>query len=127
MSAGEVLGPPRPEIAVQNGLLLSMPAYRSGSLIGVKMVSVFRGNVELGMPGHLALVCLFDPETGATRAVMDGTYITAIRTAGAAAVSTRLLARPDARVLTIVGAGVQGRSHLKLLPRLRPIEEIRVT
>jgi alanine dehydrogenase len=127
MSAGEVLAPPRPEIAVPRGFLLSMPAYRPGSLIGVKMVSVFHGNVELGMPGHLALMCLFDPETGATKAVMDGTYITAIRTAGAAAVSTQLLARPDASVLTVVGAGVQGRSHLKLFPRLRPIEDIRVT
>jgi alanine dehydrogenase len=127
LSAGEVLGPPRPEVAVPRGFLLSMPAYRPGSLIGVKMVSVFHGNVDMGMPGHLALMCLFDPETGATRAVMDGTYITAIRTAGAAAVSTQLLARPDASVLTIVGAGVQGRSHLKLFPRVRPIEEIRVT
>ena len=126
MSAGEVIGPPRPEIAVQRGFLLSMPAYRPGALIGVKMVSVFHGNVELGMPGHLALMCLFDPDTGATKAVMDGTYITAIRTAGAAAVSTQLLASPDASVLTIVGAGVQGRSHLKLIPRLRPVEDIRV-
>jgi ornithine cyclodeaminase/thiomorpholine-carboxylate dehydrogenase len=126
MSAGEVLGPARPEIAVPKGFLLSMPAYRTGSLIGVKMVSVFHGNAELGIPGHLALICLFDPETGATKAVMDGTYITAIRTAGAAAVSAQLLARNDARVLTVVGAGVQGRSHITLFPRIRAVDEIRV-
>jgi ornithine cyclodeaminase/alanine dehydrogenase-like protein (mu-crystallin family) len=126
LSAGEVAGPPRPEITVPRGFLLSMPAYRPGGSIGVKMVSVFHGNVEQSLPGHLALICLFDPETGATQAVMDGTYITAIRTAGAAAVSAQLLARPDASVLTVVGAGVQGRSHIKLLPRVRPIEEIRV-
>jgi ornithine cyclodeaminase/thiomorpholine-carboxylate dehydrogenase len=103
-----------------------MPAYRPGGPIGVKMVSVFHGNADLGVPGHLALICLFDAETGATLAVMDGTYITAIRTAGAAAVSTRLLARPEARVLAVIGAGVQGRSHIKLFPRVRPIDEIRV-
>ena len=126
MSAGEVLGPARPEIAVPKGFLLSMPAHRPGSLIGVKMVSVFHGNAELSLPGHLALMCLFDPETGATKAVMDGTHITAIRTAGAAAVSAQLLARTDARVLTIVGAGVQGRSHIRLFSRIRPLDEIRV-
>src|SRR5262245_43749676 len=107
MASGEVLGPPRPEIAVERGFLLCMPAYRPGSSIGVKMVSVFHGNAGLGVPGHLALICLFDPETGATRAIMDGTYITAIRTAGAAAVSAKLLARSDAQVLAVIGAGVQ--------------------
>jgi ornithine cyclodeaminase/alanine dehydrogenase-like protein (mu-crystallin family) len=126
MSAGDVQGPARPEIVVPKGYLLSMPAYRTGSLIGVKMVSVFHGNADLGVPGHLALICLFDPETGATKAIMDGTYITATRTAGASAVSAQLLARADARVLAVVGAGVQGRSHIKLLSRVRPIEEIRV-
>jgi ornithine cyclodeaminase/thiomorpholine-carboxylate dehydrogenase len=126
MSAGEVLGPTRPEIAVPKGFLLAMPAYRPGSLIGVKMVSVFHGNAELELPGHLALICLFDPDTGATKAVMDGTYITAIRTAGAAAVSAQLLARTDARVLTVIGAGVQGQSHIRLFSRIRPLEEIRV-
>ena len=90
------------------------------------MVSVFHGNADLGVPGHLALICLFDADTGATLAVMDGTYITAIRTAGAAAVSTQLLARPEARVLAVIGAGVQGRAHIRLFPRVRPIDEIRV-
>jgi ornithine cyclodeaminase/alanine dehydrogenase-like protein (mu-crystallin family) len=127
ITSGEVVGPARPEIAVPRGYLLSMPAYRPGSSIGVKMVSVFHGNAELGVPGHLALICLFDPDTGATRAVMDGTYITAIRTAAAAALSAQLLARSDARVLAVIGAGVQGRAHIALMPRVRPISEIRVS
>jgi ornithine cyclodeaminase/alanine dehydrogenase-like protein (mu-crystallin family) len=126
ISAGEVLGPARPEIAVPKGFVLSMPAYRPGSLIGVKIVSVFHGNAELSLPGHLALICLFDPDTGATKAVMDGTYITAVRTAGAAALSAGLLARSDARVLTVIGAGVQGQSHIKLFSRIRPLADIRV-
>jgi ornithine cyclodeaminase/thiomorpholine-carboxylate dehydrogenase len=71
-------------------------------------------------------MALFDPDTGSPLAVMDGTRITAIRTAGAAAVSARHLARKDARVLAIVGAGVQGHAHLEILPRVRDFEEIRI-
>jgi ornithine cyclodeaminase/thiomorpholine-carboxylate dehydrogenase len=127
ITLGEVLAPPRPEICVPLGFLLSMPAHRPGSSIGVKMVSVFHGNTEVGVPGHLALMSLFDPDTGATRAIMDGTYITAIRTAAAAALSAKLLARSDAHVLAVIGAGVQGRAHIALMPRVRPISEIRVS
>jgi len=126
LSAGKVVGPDRPMVTVPNGYQLSMAAYRPGSPIVVKLVSVFHGNLTQGIPGHLALICVFDSETGATRAVMDGTYVTAIRTAGAAAVSTQLLARFDAKVLAVIGAGVQGRSHIKLFPRVRNVEEIRV-
>jgi alanine dehydrogenase len=103
-----------------------MPAYQQGREVTVKLVSVFHGNKRLGIPSHQALICLFDPQTGTPLSFMDGTYITALRTAGAAALSTRLLARTDTRVLAIVGAGVQGRSHLKMLPRVRPFSEIRI-
>ena len=94
--------------------------------MSVKLISVFHGNERLGIPGCQALICLFDPETGTPLAVMDGTYITALRTGEAAALSTRLLARADARVLAIIGAGVQGRSHLKMMSRVRPFSEIRI-
>jgi alanine dehydrogenase len=90
------------------------------------LVSVFHDNQRLGIPSHQALICLFDPETGTPLSFMDGTYITALRTAGAAALSTRLLARTDTRVLAIVGAGVQGRAHLTMLPRVRQFSEIRI-
>jgi len=107
---GEVQSPPRPEITVPGkGFLLSMPAWHTGGLIGVKQVSVFDGNLALGLPNHLALITLYEPETGKPVCVMDGTHITGARTAGAAIVSTDVLARRDARVATIVGAGVQGR------------------
>ena len=124
---GEVQSPPRPEITVPGkGFLLSMPAWHTGGLIGVKQVSVFDGNLELGLPNHLALITLYEPETGKPVCVMDGTHITGARTAGAAVVSADLLARADARTATIVGAGVQGREHLSLLPLVRELETIQI-
>lgn len=127
LSRGEVVAPPRNEVQVPNkGALLLMPAWLPAAPITVKLVSVFPANEQLGLPSHQALLCLFDAETGAPVAVMDGTVITALRTAGAAALSTKLLARSEARVLTIVGAGVQGAAHLKLLPTVRDFSEIRI-
>jgi ornithine cyclodeaminase/thiomorpholine-carboxylate dehydrogenase len=126
LTSGDVSAPPRNEVSVPAGFLLGMPAHLRGDNIVVKLVSIFHGNHRFGMPGHQALICLFDPETGSTRAVMDGTYITAIRTAGGAALSARLLARANASTLAIIGAGVQGESHLQLLPRVRNFKEIRI-
>jgi ornithine cyclodeaminase/thiomorpholine-carboxylate dehydrogenase len=126
LSSGEVSSPARPQLTVPDGFVLTMPAHRQGGSIGVKMVSVFGGNGQKGMASHLALICLFDPHTGATRAVMDGTYITAVRTAAAAALSVRLVARTGSRVLAVIGAGVQGRAHVQALPHVREFDEIRV-
>lgn len=126
LTLGQVCAPPRNEVSVPAGFLLGMPAHLPGDNIAVKLVSVFHGNHKFGIPGHQALICLFDSETGSTRAVMDGTYITAARTAGGAALSTRLLARKNASTLAIIGAGTQGESHLKILPRVRLFQEIRV-
>jgi ornithine cyclodeaminase/alanine dehydrogenase-like protein (mu-crystallin family) len=124
---GEVQSPPRPEITVPGkGFVLSMPSYRAGGLIGVKQVSVFDGNLAHGLPNHLALITLYEPESGKAVCVMDGTHITAVRTAGAAIVSADRLARTDARVATIVGAGVQGREHLALLPLVRDLDTIQI-
>jgi alanine dehydrogenase len=127
LSSGLVDAPERKGVTVPNtGFLLAMPAYQHGREVAVKLVSVFHDNEQLGIPSHQALICLFDPQTGTPISVMDGTYITALRTAGAAALSTRLLAHTDTRVLAIVGAGVQGRSHLTMLSRVRPFSEIRI-
>jgi alanine dehydrogenase len=127
LTLGQVCAPPRNEVTVPAGFVLGMPAYTPGSQIVVKLVSVFNGNHQLGLPGHLALLCLFDPETGATRALMDGTYITAMRTAGGAALSAQWLAREQAQTLAIIGAGVQGEAHLRMLSRVRAFTEIRVS
>lgn len=127
LSEGLVDAPNRNGVSVPDtGFLLAMPAYQQGREVTVKLVSVFHDNKRLGIPSHQALICLFDPQTGTPISFMDGTYITALRTAGAAALSTRVLAREDTRVLAIVGAGVQGRSHLTMLSRVRPFSEIRI-
>ncbi len=127
LSEGLVDAPKRNGVSVPGtGFLLSMPAYQYGREITVKLVSVFHDNNRFGIPSHQAIICLFDAQTGTPLSFMDGTYITALRTAGAAALSTRLLARTDTRVLAIIGAGVQGRSHLKMLPRVRQFSEIRI-
>jgi ornithine cyclodeaminase/alanine dehydrogenase-like protein (mu-crystallin family) len=78
------------------------------------------------LPSHQALIALFDDETGTPLAVLDGTEITAVRTGASSAVATRALARPDARVLAVLGAGVQGRSHLEAVTRVRAFDEVRV-
>ncbi len=125
LSAGRIACPVRPELTVPGaGFLLPMAAWQAGGPMAVKMVTVFDGNIAKGMPSHLALICLFDADTGATLAVMDGAHITAMRTAGSAAVSVRLLARADARRLVILGAGVQGQAHLRLMPIMRDFDEI---
>lgn len=126
LSAGQVAAPPRNGVDVAGGFLLSMVAHAPQHPMGVKLVSVFHDNDAHGLPGHMALIALFDERTGAPLAVMNGTYITAMRTAAGAALSTRLLARKDARTLAIVGAGVQGAAHLKMLPRVRSFTAIRV-
>lgn len=127
LTLGESCAPARNEVTVpEAGFLLGMPAWRLGLPISVKLVSVFHGNARLGIPGHQAVISLFDPDTGTLLAIMDGTYITAMRTAGGAAVSARLLSRQNARVLAIIGAGVQGQAHLELFPRVRDFEDIRV-
>jgi alanine dehydrogenase len=126
-SAGITTVPPRVGIRVPDkGIMGSMPGYVPGVALEVKLVSVFPGNHQHGLPSHQGLIALFDEGNGAPLAIMDGTYITAIRTGGSAAVATGALARKDAKVLAILGAGVQGASHLETLPRVRDFEEIRI-
>jgi len=127
VSSGKVEVPGRTAVTTEHdGWLGTMPGYGAGLGLGVKLVSVFPHNDAAGLPSHQALIALFDPANGSPLAVMDGTRITAIRTAGAAAVSTRHLARKDSRVLAIIGAGVQGHAHLEIFPRVRDFQEIRI-
>jgi alanine dehydrogenase len=125
LSAGRVSLVPRVgAFAEDAGVLGAMPAYGPSSGLGCKLVTLFPGNRD--RPTHQALIALFDPQTGTPLALMDGTYITALRTAAAAALATRLLARPDAGVLAILGTGVQSRSAQEMFPRVRDFTEIRV-
>jgi alanine dehydrogenase len=125
LSAGRVSLVPRVgAFAEDAGVLGAMPAYGPSSGLGCKLVTLFPGNSD--RPTHQALIALFDPQTGTPLALMDGTHITALRTAAAAALATRLLARPDAGVLAILGTGVQSRSAQEMFPRVRDFTEIRV-
>jgi len=127
LELGEVQSPPRTGISVPGkGFSLTMAAWRPGMLMAVKIVNVFEGNLTLDLPNHLALINLFDPATGAAVAVMDGTCITGIRTAASAVLSCRMLSRERSRVATVIGAGVQGREHLRLLPLIRDLDCINV-
>jgi len=126
-SSGVTVVPPRVAVRVPDaGLLGSMPGYIPGVALEVKLVSVFPGNHHRSLPSHQGVIALFDESDGAPLAVMDGTYITAIRTGGTAAVAARALARHDAKVLAILGAGVQGSSHLETFPRVRDFDDIRI-
>jgi len=126
VSAGRTSVPPRVAARTPDGLLGVMPGYLPGAGLESKLVSVFPGNHDHGLPSHQALIALFDEETGSALAVMDGTHITAMRTAATSALSARLLARPDSRVMAILGAGVQGRHHLDAMRRVGEFHEIRV-
>ncbi|MGD0695817.1 MAG: ornithine cyclodeaminase family protein [Terriglobia bacterium] len=129
LSAGRVSMPARNvvEIAPSRGLLAAMPVYLgSTNTLSTKLVSVYPENGGCGIPSHQAVVLVFDATTGTPVAIMDGTSITAARTACGSALATRLLARPEARVLTILGAGVQARSHARAIPRVRQIKEVRI-
>jgi ornithine cyclodeaminase/alanine dehydrogenase-like protein (mu-crystallin family) len=121
VSSGEMDAPPRQGVAADGGTVLTMPGRRAGGPVVVKLVGLFPGRD----PSHPAMLCVIDASTGLPLALMDGGWITAMRTAAAAALSARLSAREDARVLAVVGSGVQARAHLSLLaPRF---ESVRVS
>ena len=126
LSAGHVSAPPRSAARSDVGLLGAMPVHLPGTGLVAKLVTVFPGNHRLGRPSHQALIALFGDGDGTPVAVMDGRHVTAARPGAAAALAAATLARADARVLAVLGAGVQGRSHLEAFPRVRPFREIRV-
>jgi len=127
LSAGRASMPQRVAALSGHGMLGVMPAYLpSANVLEAKLVTLFEGNAGTELPTHQAAIAVFDPESGSITALMDGTYITATRTAAGSALSTRELAREDARVLAICGTGVQARTHALAVPRVRPIEEIRI-
>jgi ornithine cyclodeaminase/alanine dehydrogenase-like protein (mu-crystallin family) len=121
-SAGKWQQPVRGVLSQNGGFFGVMPA--SGESMGIKMVTFYPGNTEL--PTHMAVIALFDPKTGEPLALMDGRYITEMRTAAVSAVATDALAPRDAKVLTLLGAGVQAHAHLEVLPHVRQFGEIRV-
>jgi alanine dehydrogenase len=115
---------PLPQI---QGRITSMPGYLTeDKALGMKVVTYFQNNPEQNLPAILATVMLFSAATGKIIAVMDGSYITAIRTACASAMATKALANPETPVLGILGAGVQARAHIEALCRVRKLNQIKL-
>ena len=130
LARGEVHVPLRAVIRPEgeDTFLGLMPAHRGGGspLYSLKTVCVFPDNPQRGLDAHQGTVTLFDGGSGETRAIMNASAITAIRTAAVSAVATRLLAREDARELGILGAGVQARSHLEAMRLARDFDRVRI-
>lgn len=129
LARGEVHNPLRQAIRAPGapGLLGLMPAWRGGTTFyALKEVCVFPENPKRGLDTHLGAVILHSGETGEPLAFVNAAAVTAIRTAAVSAVATKLLAREDAAVLTILGKGAQGKSHREAIPLVRNIREIRM-
>jgi thiomorpholine-carboxylate dehydrogenase len=126
-SAGHVTQPVRSVIRVDppGGFFGMMPALTREGL-GIKIVTFYATNAERGIPTHMATIFLVDPQTGAPLAMMDGRLVTEMRTAAVSAAATKLLASPNAKILAILGSGVQARSHVEALRLVRNFDEVRV-
>jgi ornithine cyclodeaminase/alanine dehydrogenase-like protein (mu-crystallin family) len=126
-SAGEVTQPVRTMLTVEEGqrYLGVMPAVMPGSM-GAKLVCFYPRNAAADLPTHLATIVLFESSTGRPLAFLDGRRITEMRTAAVSAAVTRLLASPEARVLALLGSGVQAQAHLEALRHVCRFEEVRV-
>jgi ornithine cyclodeaminase/alanine dehydrogenase-like protein (mu-crystallin family) len=115
--------PPRSSVAAESGELLLMPSSWEGA-VGVKLATVAPANPERGLPRIQGVYVLFDPETLAPTAIVDGIALTSLRTAAVSALAVRHLADPDARRLLVFGSGPQAWSHVEALRAMRPIESV---
>ena len=127
LADGSATVPLRLALQTEHGVSLLMPAHISGSgHTGAKVVSVNPGNAELGLPVIHAVVLVLDPSTGRPVALMDGTWLTALRTGAIGGLAADLLARTDASTVALFGAGVQARTQLEAVRCVRSVTEVRV-
>lgn len=129
LSDGRALSPLRTPLQVlpEGATTLVMPAFvPKAAALGVKVVSVFADNPGRGLPTITALVVMFDPETGQPLAIMDGGYLTALRTGAVSGAATKVLAREDATVLTVIGAGVQAMTQALAVAEVRSLRRVNV-
>src|SRR6266513_4581158 len=126
-SAGEVIQPVRSVLTLEPGqrYLGVMPAATQEAM-GAKLVSFYPKNAGTEVPTHMASIALFESATGRPLAFLDGRLITEMRTAAVSAAVTRHLAPGEAKVLALMGSGVQARAHLEALRHVRRFEEVRV-
>ncbi|MGE5360899.1 MAG: ornithine cyclodeaminase family protein [Bacteroidales bacterium] len=128
-SSGEAVQPARTTLWVgqDRDFFGVMPAHLPGAALGTKLITLFSGNRARGLPSHFATVVLLDECTGALRAVMDGGYLTKVRTAAVSAVAVKHLSSCPVSRIGIFGCGVQARGHLEALATLYPsLREVRV-
>ncbi|MCK6626551.1 MAG: ornithine cyclodeaminase family protein [Anaerolineae bacterium] len=127
LSANQADVPLRIRLQTDQGLLLFMPAFlRQSREIGFKVVSLWGDNPAKGLPAVIALATVIDPDTGEPKALLNGETLTAIRTGAGGGLAADLLARPDAKVVAVFGAGVQARAQLEAACAVRPINEVRI-
>lgn len=127
VASGRDRSPIRSRIPMGGGDLLLMPGLRDGGAgASVKLVTVMPANAARGLPTIQAVVAWFDADSGEPLAILDGPTLTAMRTGAASGVSTRLLARPDARVLAVFGVGAQAVWQVRAVMAAREISEVRI-
>jgi alanine dehydrogenase len=128
-SAGEAVMPVRLATRLRDvGVLAVMPAWLDdGPTLAVKTITSFPSNASRGLPLISSTVLLLDAETGSTKAIMDGTHLTAVRTAAASALAADVLARPEASRLALIGSGVQAASHLEAIATVRKLTTVTVS
>ncbi len=127
LSDGKVVQPLRlvMDIPAERGLLFVKPAL-AGATLATKLITLIPGNAGRGLPTLLATIVLTDPATGKTIAVMDGTWITELRTAAVSAVAAQALLPPGPKVVALLGSGALARSHALALRAVLPVPELRI-
>lgn len=128
VSRGDALIPLRTVMALPGGnMFAAMPGHLAHPhALGAKLICIYPNNAHRALPSHCGLVVLFDPDTGLPRAVLDAAAVTAVRTAAASGVATRMLAREDAGSLAILGAGEQATTHLEAMASVRRLRSVRL-
>jgi ornithine cyclodeaminase len=130
LGSGECLQPLRNIMRLPDGtgVLGMMPGYASKlGVMGIKVITVFHANNEVGLPSHQGVVMLFDAKTGKPLMLFDALEITAIRTAAASAVATKLLSGKDSSTLAIIGSGEQAKRHIESIMLIREIKQINIS
>ena len=127
LAAGEATVPVRVALETSHGVSLFMPAHlKERDSAGVKIVSVNEGNAQSGLPAIHAVVVVLDTLTGCPIALMDGTWLTALRTGAVGGLAADLLARRDSTTVALFGAGTQARTQLEAVRCVRDITKVRV-
>ena len=129
LTAGTCLQPLRNIMRLPdgNGVLGMMPGHAGNlDVMGIKVITVFHANSEVGLPSHQGIVILFDAKHGQPLMLFDALEITAIRTAAASAVATKLLSKKDASVLAIIGSGEQAKRHIQAMMLVRKIKQVNI-